>query len=250
MGAYGRMDEAIAGLKVGVESQRVGTFACAETAGILPGTPVFGYSGDSKNAYKIRLDTSTNTLDADLVTSNVITMTPTIEGVAQTPIAVTFDTDHDTTMDAIKAAIEAAISGAVVTLTDATNNRVFVVFVKGKNVSFSCVVTLGASQATVTSASTTVQIFLGVAMFTQVLTYVGSVGTYVYGDAINVMEIGVLWVPTAGAVSANTKAYVVSAIGATQGLFSTSGYSLEARYRDSVSAAGLVKLEVRGQEAA
>lgn len=250
MGAYNNLDTAIAGLKIGVGfADRVETFKAAEV--IAFGSPVFVYEGDELNGYNVKQDVSTITLDADLVTSNVITTILTIDGVAQSAVASTFDTDHDTTMDNHEAALEAAFSGLAVTLTDATNNRQFTLTYKGVNMSLvTSVVTLGASQAGVTIAYTNGQVFAGVALFSQ-KGYVDNVGQYNQYDAMNVLSRGQLYVNTGGAVNANTDAYVVwDGTSANQKKFSgtaSGNYVTNCKFRSTLAAAGLALLEVNGQ---
>lgn len=89
-------------------------------------------------------------LSADLVTSNVITTTVTLNGTALTPVATTFSVDHDTTMAAHIAAL-AALSGVTAVAGSDANGRSFIITGDDANdiVSATSVVTLGASQATV-----------------------------------------------------------------------------------------------------
>lgn len=253
MPAYNNLDEKIQGLIYGLHPRKIESWRAAEDIGF--GEPVFSYNDEDYSkgqgsVWKKKVDVKTITLDADLVTSNVITTTLTIDGVAQTPVATTFDTDHDTTMDNHKADLEAAFSGLTVTLTDATNNRQFTLFYKGSNIDVASVVTLGASQAGITIASgTSPQIFIGVTVFTQ-KSLKDSVGYYEQDEAINVMTSGQIWVYASKAVNPNTAAYVIIAAGATQNQFtdSSSGtYDTKARFRSLTTAAGLVLLEVRGQ---
>lgn len=94
---------------------------------------------------------ATITFSADLVTSNVVN--GAINGVAID--AVTFTTDHDNTMDLLLAALEANDAVASASLTDATNNRQITVIAADPEALFilsGFAVTLGASQATVTTA--------------------------------------------------------------------------------------------------
>ena len=174
MPAYDNLNQAIPGLLFGLNARRkIETWKATEEMGF--GIPVFGYEGDELNGYPAKQDMGIITLDADLVTSNVITTTFTIDGVAQTPVATPFDTDHDTTMDNHKDALEAAITNLEVTLTDGIDNRQFTCFLKGKNVQVASAVTLGASQAGIVITYNNNQVFLGVSSFTQI-SNVNSVG--------------------------------------------------------------------------
>ena len=252
MGAYESLDTAIAGLKIGTGMSRVeGTWKAAET--ILFGAPVFGYAGDSLNAYNVKQDIATITLDADLVTANVITTTLTIDGVAQAAVATTFITDHDTTMTAHGDALEAAFSGLVVTYTDVTDNRQFTLTHKGVNMSLvASVVTAGGSQAGIVIAYDNGQVFLGIALFTQVAAGVDSVGYYVANDSLNILTRGQIWVLAAAAVNANTAAYVIwDGTSANQKKFTgtaTDNYDVGCRFRKTTTAAGLTIVEVNGQQ--
>jgi len=252
MGAYNSLDTAIAGLKIGVDMSRVeGVWKAAET--ILFGAPVFGYAGDSINAYNVKQDIATITLDADLVTSNVITTIITIDGVAQAAVATTFITDHDTTMTAHGDALEAAFDGLAVTYTDVSTNRVFTLTYKGVNMSLvASAVTAGGGQAGVVIAYDNGQVFLGIALFTQVAARVDSVGYYVENDSLNVLTRGQIWVNASAAVNANTAAYVIwDGTSANQKTFtgtSTNNYDVNCRFRKTTTVAGLVLVEVNGQK--
>lgn len=251
MSAYNDFEKAVAGLKYGLDS-KAESWIAAEI--IQFGAACFSYNDEdfSQGQGKVwnkKIDVYTETLDADLVTSNVITTTLTIDGVAQTPVATTFVTDHDTTMDAHVTALEAAFSGLTVTLTDATDNRQFTFFYKGSTISSSGVVTLGASQAGVTDAEgTTQQIFVGVAMFVQNEALVSSVGYYAAGVVVAVMTEGLIWVSVLAATNANVAAYVTDNL-TNVGAFtstSTNNYNIGCYFRSKTTAAGLILLEVRG----
>lgn len=249
MGAYNNLDPAIAGLILGINGRKqIDTFVAQEQ--IEFGAPVMGYEGEDNKGYNIKQDKATITLDADLVSLNVITTTITIDGVAQSPIATTFTTDHDNTMDLHKAAIEAAISGISVTLTDATDNRQFTLLHKGHNINtIVSVVTLGASQAGVTIAYTNGQIFLGVAGFEHT-SYSDSRGSYFQYDAMNVMTYGKMYVNTSVAVNAHTDVYAIWKI-TDQTKFTNvlaDNYDVKCRFRSTIAAAGLALIEVRGQQ--
>lgn len=253
MPAYGDLDKNFAGQKYGLDSKQESWRAGED---INWGDPVFSYidedfSEGEGSVWKAKQDTSTITLDADLITDNVITTTITIDGVAQSPVATSFNTDHDTTMDDHVTDLEAAISGLTVTLTDSINNRQFTLLTKGKNIDLvTSVVTGGASQAGTTIAYTTSQVFIGVAFFTQI-SFKDDVGYYPENCDINVMIDGWIWVNTDDAVDSNTDAYVVWASGADQGKFTataTDNYDTKCRFRSTLTAAGIALIEVRGQQ--
>ncbi len=213
------------------------------------GDPVFGYDGDDVNGYTAKQDTATITLDADLIASNTITTTVTIDGVAQSPVATLFDTSHDNTMDLHEAALEAAISSLEVTLTDPTDNRQFTLLKKGSNINLvTSVVTGGASQAGITIAYTTSQIFRGFAAYTAAQCTSVSVGSYVVDDAINLLTFGRIWTNSSKAVNANTKGYVIWST-TDQGKITdavTDNYDANIWIRSTRADAGLVLVEVNG----
>lgn len=239
MGAYNDMDRAFAGMAQGMNN-RYETWKAAEDIGF--GMPVFVYEDDDVNAYTYKNDVEEITFDADLVVSNVITITPTINGVAGSAIVVNFDIDHDTTMDAIVTALEAAYSGSSVTLTDATDNRVFEFFYKGNEVSLAVVVTAGDSQAGVTADVGTNQIFAGIAKYTAKAENSGT-KQYAQYDAMNVLVDGRISVESGGTVKANTAPYVLVS-GADIGKFGASGYNVGGFYRTSGVDGDIVDVEV------
>jgi hypothetical protein len=253
MSAYGNLDTAIAGLTYGIKGRKeVESWNAAESINF--GVPCFSYAGEdfsdgTGDVYNAKQDTSTITLDADLVALNVITTTITIDGVAQDAVATTFATTHDATMTAHAAAIEAAISGVTVTLTDATDNRQFTVFYKGHNINLiTSPVTAGGSQAGVTIAYTTAQIFIGFSAFTQ-KSNVADVGYYAQYETVNVLTYGMVYALTSVAVNANTAAYAIWAVTNQTKLTgtATSNYDINCRFRSTLAAAGLALVEVKGQ---
>lgn len=248
MAAYGNIDQAFPGLLFGLNARRqIETWRATEEMGF--GIPVFGYVGDALNMYPAKQDIGIITLDADFVLDNVITTTLTIDGVAQTPVATTWDTDHDTTMDNHKDDLEAAFTGLEVTLTDATDNREFTLFLKGKNIQVASVITLGASQANITITYNNNQIFLGVTSFTQKGS-IDTVGVNEENDPSNVLTHGKLWVEPDTTVQANTDAYVIWQIGADQGKFTataTNNYATGCKFRENTTSQGYSVVEVNGQ---
>jgi hypothetical protein len=162
MGAYSNTDAKIAGLKQGLSS-RVLSKRVAETAGIEYGYPVFGYEGNDNDAYLYHNNVGVILFDADFVTSNSIVIT--VDGTAVT--AVPFNTSHTQTMTDLKEQIQNDITGAVVTLTDATNNRELTITIEDDNERVVAeAVTGGASQPTGTVSYTSSQIFLGLTLIT------------------------------------------------------------------------------------
>lgn len=240
MSAYGDMDQAIGGLKIGIDS-RVESMAAQEN--IIFGMPVFGYEGDGGKCWQFKNDVGKIAFDGDFVASNVITIT--VNGVAAAD--VTFATDHDTTAGLVLAAIQ-ALTGVEAALDTAdTNNRTFLIRVKGQTAVVAEAITGGAGQVTGTITYGSGQVFLGVAMFTQKMPYSG-VAAYNQYDAVNVMVDGWIWGITGAAVNGNDVPYVITTAGAHLGKFGASGEALTGYYTDDVSAAGLAPLRVMGQE--
>ena len=97
MAAYGTPDVAIAGELYGMKADVDSAIAQED---IAFGSPVFGPVGVENKAYGPHKDKATETLDADLVASNVLTTT--INGTA---VASTYATSHAATMTAHIAAI-------------------------------------------------------------------------------------------------------------------------------------------------
>lgn len=249
MGDYGNMDSAFAGLlHDSAYNRNIRTRANGQER-IDWGVGVFAYEGDDVNGYTVHQDIGVITLDADLVTDNVITTTLTIDGIVAAPVATTFNTDHDTTMDDHVSALETAFPGLVVTLTDGVNNREFTLFYKGKTIDeITSVVTLGASQAGITITYDNGQIFDGVSVFTQ-KGGKSTIGYYPQYAAVNVLERGFIWVETDGAVDSGQDAYIIWQAGADQGKFTateTDNYETGCKFRTSRSDAGLALVEVNG----
>lgn len=244
---YGNQQAPFAGITHDVAFGHDRTRCCADEQ-IDWGIPVFSYAGDDINGYNVKQDIGIITLDADLVTDNTITTTVTIDGVAQTPVATVFNTDHDTTMDDHVAALEAAIAGLSVTLTDGVNNREFTLSLPGYNITaLTSVVTGGASQATATITYNNGQIFEGVARFTQKGD--SQVDAYYQNEEMNVRERGFIWVESSVAVNSGDDAFVVWSSGANQGKFTnvpTDNYATNCKFRSTITAAGTVLLEVNG----
>ena len=256
MGAYDKPEEAIAGLQYGAnisDKDVISRYAVVDD--ISPGDPLFSYAGDNTNCYQAARDTLILTFSADLVALNVTTLTLSAitNGVDDANIiAETFDTDHDTTMDNIVDAIETAYPYATVTLTDAVNNRQITIFQEGANWTGSGVVTLGASQATITPTYTTAQIFIGVAVLNQICTNTTR-GIYPQGFMVDVLNEGKIYVNTTVAVDANTDAYAIWSYTtpANQGKFTnvstTGNYETGCRFLTSTTGAGLAAIEVNKQ---
>jgi AmiR/NasT family two-component response regulator len=209
-----------------------------------------------KKAYRYHDNVAVVTLDSDLVSLNQFDIT--IDGTAVTPVV--FDTDHDTTMTNIKEQIQADIAGAVVTLTDATNNRELTITIEdGVDRVVTAGVTLGASQAGVTIAYSSSMIFEGFSRFEQqgqaqisdmenpanVIT--AGTSQLEKGDAMASMIHGDITCVVADAVQSKTQAYVVKD-GANQGLVTdavTNNVILPgATIMETTTAAGLADVRI------
>lgn len=249
MSDYGNLGTPFAGMVHDIVSGNDRTRKCAEDV-INWGEPVFTYAGDDINGYKVKQDIGIITLDADFVADNTITTTLTIDGVAQTPVATPWNATHDDTMNDHKDDLEAAFDDLIVTLTDGTTNREFTLLLKGKNITLiTSVITGGVSQAGITITYSNGQIFEGVARFTQKAVDEQNAGSYVEYDAMNVREKGFIYVETSVAVQSGQDAYVIWTSGANQGKFtnvSTDNYETGCKFRETITAAGVVLLEVNG----
>jgi len=247
MGAYGNVSDtpAVAGLIDGIHPRTIESGIAQEVINF--GAPVMGFSDVEDSVYNIHADMVTETLDADLVTSN--TLTTTINGEA---IATVFATDHATTMTAHIAAINAnaAMIAAGISAAPGSTNRIIVIKTKGLDLVVTGAVTGGASQANVAIVTSTWGIFLGVAVFRQQGDRTTGAGTAAYQlkDQVNIMSKGRIWVPITGSITDKAAAYVVIAAGATQGKYLTtagSNYNIGGYFR-SLAVNSLAILEVRG----
>lgn len=129
---------------------------------------------------------------ADLIASNVTNGTVNGEAID----AVTFATDHLTTMEAIADEIE-ALDPALTATVGGANNRTITITSDGSIpvVAASFAVTLGDTQATVTIADNAIETFIGIARLdhTREQSYLvtGSGGSkYSTGDAVGVVRKG------------------------------------------------------------
>lgn len=243
MGAYGNMDAAIAGLQHGLDP-RIESGEAQETINF--GSPVFGYQNVPGKVWGAHRDKATVSLDADLVTANVYTVT--INGKA---IAYTFSGTHAASMTALIAAINADTDmiAAGITAVAGTTNRDIVIKRLGGDLTVTGAVTLGASQANVSVVYGNWGKFLGVAAFHQTSHGALNAGSeaYVQYDSVNILAEGLIWVPVSVAVEDKQAAYVITEV-TNQGKFTNSstltmdvgGYFRSGRQNN------LAVLEVRG----
>jgi hypothetical protein len=214
----------IAGFKQSIDSDDK-TLQVAEVNGIPYGMPVFGYAGDDLKAYRYHDNQGVILFDIDFVTSNSIVIT--VDGTAVT--AVPFNTSHTQTMTDLKEQIQADIAGAVVTLTDATNNRELTITIEdGVDRVVAEAVTGGATQPTGTITYSSSMIFEGFSRFEQqgqaqisdmespANVLVAGTSQLEKGDAMASMIHGDITCVVADAVQSKSQAYVVKD-GADQG---------------------------------
>ena len=147
----------------GVPSERMSK-GVLDTAGINFGR-VVALAANTEKVRLLRSNTTTLTLDGDLVTSNVLAGNIVIDG-ATTAYTETYATSHAATMAALVAELDALDNVSAVL----TSSRVITVTAdEGSDVYFSTgAVTGGAGQAAVALANTEIGSFFGVTMFAEV----------------------------------------------------------------------------------
>lgn len=247
MGAYGNPDVAIAGMVEGYHNDFESAIAKED---IDFGSPVYGVVGVENQCYGPHKDKATVTLDADLVASNVYTVT--INGTA---VAGTYSGSHAATMTALIAAINAdvTLAGLGISAAAGSTNRIIVVSAPaGLDLTVTGVVTLGTGQAGVTVVYGTNNKFLGVAAFVQIGGKDFGAGTACWkeGMSVSILRDGRLWVLAESTVADKDPAYVVLGGSGTLGNFtdvSTNNYDIGGFFRANVTS-GLALLEVRGMK--
>lgn len=226
------MATAFAGMKADARFDLVES--AAAFLGIPFGRAVASEAGEEDVHIPVR-DVAKTTFSTDFITGNIITFT--INGVASAPI--TFGTDHATTATALLAALN-AMTGVVATKNGA--GLIYTIETKGVAVTADAVVTGGATQPTDTTEYLTGmdEIFRGISLHRH-----NETGAYVKNDIVDVLRQGVVWVDTAVAVTADDDAYVDMAGGL--GKFtnvSTNNMATGGKFRSTVGAAGLAKVEI------
>lgn len=197
------------------------------------GRGVAGDTGNYDKAYLPKNDICTLTFDADLIAANVVN--GSINGNAIAP--VTYGTSHAATMTAVAAAI-ALLAGVTRAVVSAA--RVITVEMQGITVVASgWAVTSGTSQATITPAYTTDDVFRGVSLHCH---NVG--GTYANKDLMNVGKKGTFVVETSVAVAIDDTVYVdlSGAIGKFTNV-STNNMVTGGKFRSATTGAGLAKAD-------
>lgn len=171
--------------------------------------------------YKIMLprnNTASSAFSADLITANVINAT--VNGVAIAP--VTFITDHLTTMQLIADEIAAIPTIESATVGGLNNRTITIISIPGTaTVVTSFVVTLGASQATVTTTASQSGTFFGVtqAIYNRQNSYIPNLGPnltvssgipqpYFYGEVAPTLTQGRIYVAPEDLVTSNSAVYL------------------------------------------
>ena len=165
-----------------------------------------------------RNDTASSVFSADLITDNVINAT--VNGVAITPVV--FAVSHLATMQAIADEIEAIPSVSSATVGGAGNLTITIISVVGTaTVVSSFVVTLGVSQATVSTTSSQSGTFFGVvqAVYNKMNLWIPDVGNnltrssgeaspYYAGNPAPVLTQGRIYVEPEDVVTSNSPVYM------------------------------------------
>lgn len=224
------------------------------TAPVKFGAPAYRTTGADDAAGPATTDTLAVTFSADLVTGNVVagTWTDPVTGEV-TNVSVTYATSSAATLTALMNQLSVIDGVDIVSLN--TTTRVLTLRSGGANIAAALALTVtgGASQATVSQATSTSQRLAGVLVRSQI-PYTAQDGTladpdgsggYAYPraeDAANLLVRGRCWVLTAEAVDSDTPAYLTPA-GAW--VMTTTNNTLTPYYfRSSTDAAGLAILEV------
>lgn len=227
-----RMNEYFAGMIADARYTEKESFACGEA--IPFGRGAASDTGNYSKIYLPKNDITTLTFDADLIAANVTN--GKINGNAIAP--VTYGTSHAATMTAIAAAI-ALLTGVTRAVVSAA--RVITVETEGLTCTGTdWVVTGGVSQAVITAATTTDDIFRGVSLHEH-----KPGGTYYANDMANIGKKGTFIVDVSVAVTIDDTAYVdlANAIGKFTNV-STNNMATGGKFRSTTSGAGLAKLDI------
>lgn len=198
---------------------------------------------------QVRVPAATRTVitfSGALVTSNSVAMT--VNGVALT--ATVFATDDATTLGLIAAKIAAK---AGVTSATVGTNSITVLGTDAAVLITGTLVTLGAGQVTAAVVYTTADDIMGISRHEhrQPLT-IGGTSVYEAGSEVAILEKGVIWVMTEGAVAAGAQAFVRFAAGSATALGGIRGDADSAtcvalpgsRFASKTTGAALAKLEI------
>jgi len=235
MTEYENINEAVAGLKHGLNSRVISKVAAED----LPlGYPLFALKGNDESIGLLNNDESVVLYDADFVALNNIEFNVTRPGPNDTDVTsqvnVVFDTDQATTLAALVAAVD-AIDGI-----DAAGTGVREITVNsddGAAITVTTVVTLGVSQAgaTVTPANSGNQTFRGVSMLTQT-----NPVPYKSGDMVNVFLEGGIWIYVGSDCVSQSPVYYDA-----NGEFNKAGTAVaDAIFETDLAAAGLARITI------
>jgi hypothetical protein len=232
MPEYGNIDQALAGMQVGIMA-RIDSRIAQETIGF--GAPVMGYNGVDDKCYAAHQDQSTFTIDKPLATGDSITLT--INGTAFT---IAYASSSDATMLAAKNAINASAPmialGIVASLTGSSSYLTITLKAMGLDIVAVATYDAGGHSVTVTTPYSNWANFLGVSLFAQrggrdygagmsasnPAASGGSAGYLIY-DAVNIMNFGRVWVPISSTGNdLDNPVYLIYTPGATQNTFTTS----------------------------
>lgn len=249
MGAYGAPDVAIAGMVEGFHNDFESAIAQED---INFGSPVFGFVGSENKCYGPHKDKATVSLSADLVASDVYTIT-----VNGNDVSGTYASSHAATMTALIAAINADADIAalgVVASAGSTNRIIVLTGPAGLDlVVTAAVVSGGAGTAVASNVYSTSGKFLGAAAFVQIggKEFAAGSACWKQGMSVSILRDGRLYVLAESTVADKDPAYISGLGGAgTIGKFtdvSTNNYDIGGFFRSNVSS-GLAVLEVRGMK--
>lgn len=230
--------EFFAGMKADSRFDEVESFAAEET--IPFGAGVAAEAGNVKTVRVPNKDVATLVFDADFVASNTIDLDVNGVSISQ----VTFATDHDTTAGLLVAAI-AALTGVTCELDSGdANNRTFIIEAENTTIVVDNVVVAGgASQAGSTVTYAADDVFRGIALSTHKEAEANGDVQYNQYDAVSVLRKGVAVVNASKAVTADSIAYLIPD-GTGTFTDASTGNIQAGRFRSTVAAAGLVKVEV------
>jgi hypothetical protein len=206
---------------------------------IMFGRGLAGDRGDYTTVFYPKNELITLTLNADLVSLNVIN--GNINGIAIAP--VTYATSHNATMTAIAAAIMALAATAGVTSAVVTAARVITVEAESRAIAATgWLVTLGASQPTITpGTATTDSVFRGIALHEH-----NQNGLYPAKSGITALTEGNAVVETSIAVAVDDDAYMdmAGAVGKFTNV-STNNLATGGKFKTATSGAGMAKVSIR-----
>lgn len=189
---------------------------------------------------------ATIVFSADLITSNVVN--GTINGVAIA--AVTFATNHLTTMGLLKDAVEDVLDGLEIEYTvtvGGASNRTLTIDVEDETILLATfAVTAGVSQATVTLAHSSNDTFEGIALH-EYKERSSDEDAYAATETVNVMRKGKAFVTVNAAVEIGDAAYLDAATLTEEGQFtnvSTNNLATGGRFTSDAADGEIAELEI------